>query len=66
MRATTGKKLYFQDPKAGPLPPDKVKEDTKQSMARQRALYRGENGLPLNKLTKNIEFVPANPSVAKE
>jgi len=29
-------------------------------------VYRGDNGLPLAKIKKNVEFIPANPGEAKQ
>jgi len=48
------------------LPPSKVTEPTALHKTRERILYRGENGLPLNKITHNEEFVPCNPGEAKK
>jgi hypothetical protein len=60
-RATTGKKLYFNDEKTGPLPPSKVNDSTTLQKTRERILYRGENGLAMSKITHNQEFIPCNP-----
>jgi len=48
------------------LPPTKVTEPTALHKTRERILYRGENGLPMNKITHNEEFVPCNPGEAKK
>ena len=40
MRATTGKKLYFNSKAAGPLPPSRVTDNTKKHKARERVLYK--------------------------
>jgi len=66
MRATTGKKLYHNESKAGPLPPSKVNDLTLNSKTRQKILYRAENGIPLPKATRIETFVPPNISGAKE
>ena len=66
VRATTGKKLYYNDKKSGPLPPSKVTEPTELHKSRQRVLYRAENGIPLQKATHNVDFVPPNLEKAKD
>lgn len=48
-RSTTGKKLYYNDKRTGPLPPPQLEKQTKLNMTRQRVIYRGENGKPLFK-----------------
>ena len=66
MRATTGKKLYFNDEKTGPLPPTRVNDPTELHKSRQRVLYRAENGLPLPKATNQVDFYPPNLEMAKK
>lgn len=65
VRSTAGKKLYFNDPKSGPLPPAKLQEQTRLSETRQRILYRADNGAPLHRVQRVKDFVPCCPSEAK-
>lgn len=66
MRATTGKKLYHNETNAGPLPPTKINDLTQNSKQRQKILYRAENGVPLQKTNRNVEFVPPSIAAAKK
>jgi hypothetical protein len=66
MRATTGKKLYFTDNKAGPLPLPKINETTRIRETKQRTLYRTGEGKPLFKSIKHTEFIPVNPGEARK
>lgn len=65
MRATTGKKLYFNSKAAGPLPPSKVTADTKKHEARKRILYNHKND-DIAKMTKTVDFIPNNPAEARK
>ena len=71
VRSTTGKKLYYNDSKTGPLPPSKVTEATELHKSRQRVLYRGEPhgnralGDPLHKITRIMDFYPPSLAGAK-
>ena len=66
MRTTGGKKIYYYDPKAGSLPPPKFNETTKLSETRQKILYRAENGKPLHRMQKNLNFIPSGVSEARD
>ena len=42
-----------------------MNDTTALQKTRERILYRGENGLPMNKITHNQQFIPCNPTQAK-
>lgn len=65
VRSTAGKKLYFNDPKSGPLPPARIQDQTRISETRQRILYRADNGAPLHRVQRVKDFIPCCPSEAK-
>ena len=65
-RSTTGKKLYFNEPKAYAMPNSQVNDLTLNSKVRQKILYRAENGLPLHKAVHNNDFVPPSNIGAKD
>lgn len=65
-RSTTGKKLYYNEPKAYAMPSSQVNDLTQTAKVRQKILYRAENGMPLHKAVHNNDFVPPSCPGAKD